>query len=511
MPMSIDTIEYSLDRLDAEITQELYLIASGQKSESNTADTYACYASLFTVENIRHVQAAMTAPRDGMTKWERTRLARMALSLISGYVEAAVAPLRDTLEGQIRALEIPMPDGPVPYVRVSEKTDAITDPAQRRAAWKAAGDAVLSSLAPAGLQLWQARQRVARELGYRSYATMFARLKGINLNQLAHDTELVLAATEAPHRAALASALRTYAGVPIQEATTTDFRHVLRQVSAHTQVEGIDMMSAVRTTLAGMGIDLDGVSGLVYDLEDRPLKLERAAIYMINPPRHQIINCRPNAGSGLESLRTLLHETGHGLHFAHTDPDLPAAIRRNPDPIIMETMAYLLDGLLQEPAWLQEVLGLDAGRVRDILAVQRLRRYYLVRQTAGLCRYLLALDRDTSTRAAATYQQILSGATLVQMHPGGYAISPDPELYGVGYFYADVVTAQVTQSLRAAYGVQWWTSPACGQRLQQVWQHCSVGSPADLVRAFGHRYISLASLLRQLVDDGMDGAAFRVG
>ena len=144
-------------------------------------------------------------------------------------------------------------------------------------------------------------------------------------------------------------------------------------------------------------------------------------------------------------------------------------------------------------------------------AVQRLRRYYLVRQTAGLCRYLLALDRDTSTRAAATYQQILSGATLVQMHPGGYAISPDPELYGVGYFYADVVTAQVTQSLRAAYGVQWWTSPACGQRLQQVWQHCSVGSPADLVRAFGHRYISLASLLRQLVDDGMDGAAFRVG
>lgn len=99
----------------------------------------------------------------------------------------------------------------------------------------------------------------------------------------------------------------------------------------------------------------------------------------------------------------------------------------------------------------------------------------------------------------------------MRLHAGSYAIGPDPELYGVGYFYADMVTAQVTQSLRTAFGTHWWTSPACGRRLRRVWQHCSAGSPADLVRAFGHQFISPASLFRRLADEGVDGTASCVG
>ena len=507
--MDTHRIEELISECDQQVSHEMYLVASGQKGTPNTADVYATFAPVFTDENIRRIQGALHTPGTG--KRERTRLSRILFSLISFYVEAAVAPLRDALESRKQTLIVSTPDGPVPYLRASEKTDAISDPRLRRAVWQAQGDTALTELAPTALRLWQERQRVARGLGYRSYAAMFAQLKGINLKRLAHDTELVLAATEAPHRAAMAAALRTHAGIPIQEATSADFRYVLRQISLRTQLGAVDAMAALRATVAGLGLDLNAVPGLVYDLEDRPAKRERAAIFPIDPPRHQIISCRPQAGSDLEYVRAMLHETGHGMHFAYTHPELSPIIRRFPDSVVAETMAYLLEGLVREPAWLEAVLGLHASRAMEVVAVQRLRARYMVRQMAGLCRYLLVLDHDTSEQAAVAFERILSEASSVRLHAGSYAIGPDPELYGVGYFYADMVTAQVAQSLRTAFGTRWWTSPACGRRLRRVWQHCSAGSPADLVRAFGHQFISPASLFRRLADEGVDGTASCVG
>ena len=222
--MDIDEIEALSSDCDEEVSREAYLVASGQQAVANTAAIYAKYDNLFTLENIRRVQQALTTHGMRGIRRERTRLARIALLLISIYVEARVAPLRDTLETRKHSLSVPTPDGPVPYLRAGELAASHPDPATRRAVWQVHGDTTLAELAPTALQLWQARQQVARELGYRSYAAMFARLKGIDLRQLAHDTELVLAATEAPHRAAMATALRTYAGVPLQEATSADFR-----------------------------------------------------------------------------------------------------------------------------------------------------------------------------------------------------------------------------------------------------------------------------------------------
>ena len=127
-------------------------------------------------------------------------------------------------------------------------------------------------------------------------------------------------------------------------------------------------------TYASLGIDYDGAS-LTMDLMDRVDKYPNGFMHIPGLTvdargTHQAakINLASNAvpnqmGSGLETLRTLLHECGHAAHFARMRARAPCLVSEYL-PIatgLLESQSKFLDGFAEDPLWRARYLTDRAG------------------------------------------------------------------------------------------------------------------------------------------------------
>src|SRR5262249_50936679 len=103
------------------------------------------------------------------------------------------------------------------------------------------------------------------------------------------------------------------------------------------------------STLRELGFDLER-STIRTDLEDRPQKSPRAAVFAADPPA--VVHLITRAQGGLHDYQALLHEAGHAFHFAGTDPDLPYAFRAiMRDSALAELFAYLTESITYQDGW----------------------------------------------------------------------------------------------------------------------------------------------------------------
>jgi hypothetical protein len=466
--LDLDRYGAQADQFMAELMREHYLHYSGQKEEFEIEPIYERHADLYTrraVDDLRRTgnrELLMFAVQGLMgqeTKREEAEIARREVA-IQLRVGDDTIPLRQSL-----------------VVQANEG-----DPERRAAIERARLDVAGTELMPLQLEVHERTAAITRELGWSSMLELCQELSGIDLEALERQTEALLADTQSLYEPAVEPELERHLGIGFGELRRSDLPAFFRAPSLDAAFPQERAIPALRQTLAGLGIDLDSQSNVIIDAEVRPTKTPRAFCAPVRVPDEVYLMISPQGGR--DDTETLLHEAGHTEHFGHVQPGLPFERRFLGDNSFTEAFAFLFQYLAEDPAWLEEVLGVEAAPLAGY--AQAVKLIFLRRYSAKLAyeRRLHAPDVEL-TAMPEEYQRRLSDAVHVDWPRESWLQDVDPFFYAACYIRAWATERALRAHLVDQFGERWFAEPAAGDRLKEIWSKGQRALAEELLEELG--------------------------
>src|SRR3954453_14442837 len=466
--LDLDSYRDKADQFMTDLMREHYLHFSGQKDDFEIEPIYERHADLYSraaVEELRgsgNRELLMFAVQGLMgqeTKAEDAELARR---------EAAI-------ELDVDGEKIPLRQSPV--VQMNE-----SDPERRLRIERARLDAAERELTPMQVETHERAAATAKELGWSSMLELCEDLSGIDLAALEQQTEALLADSEATYEPTVEPELQKHLGIGFGELRRADIPAFFRAPSLDAAFPPARAIPALRQTLAGIGIAIDGQPNVILDAELRPTKTPRAFCAPVRVPAEVYLMISPQGGR--DDTQTLLHEAGHTEHFAHVTPGLPFERRFIGDNSFTEAFAFLFQYLAEEPAWLEEVLGVDAAPLAGYAKAVKL--IFLRRYSAklGYERRLHAADADLSAMPGE-YARRLTAAVHVTWPTESWIQDVDPFFYAACYIRAWSTERTLRTHLVDQFGERWFMEPAAGDLLKRVWSKGHRAVAEELLEELG--------------------------
>ncbi len=338
----------------------------------------------------------------------------------------------------------------------------------------------------------------ARRLGFADYSTFCRDLSGIDLTALRDLTQPILSRTRDMYEEALAWYLQRWVDTSPHEARRHDLARLLRAPSFDRLFPPDALREAAEAPCRRMQVDPRAGGRIRVDAEPRPRKLPRAFVATPRIPEEVILVVRPSGGP--DDYAAYLHELGHALHFANTDPGLPVEYRRLGDASVTEAYAFLLDGFLRERGWLKRFVG--AGQPRDILRFTAFHKLWFLRRYAAKLEYELLLHRDgPGPRTRDAYRHLLSDATMADWPGDLYLFDVDPFFYAARYLRAWIFEAQLRELLRERFDEEWYRNDRTGAFLVALWRQGQRHTIEELAGDLGVGPPSIEPLLAQISAD----------
>jgi hypothetical protein len=187
---------------------------------------------------------------------------------------------------------------------------------------------------------------------------------------------------------------------------------------------------------------------------------------------------------GRDDTETLLHEAGHTEHFAHVKPGIPFERRFLGDNSFTEAFAFLFQYLTDEPAWLEDVMGVEAGPYAGYGEAVKL--LYVRRYSAKLAyeRRLHAADADLPAMPGE-YARRLSGAMHIPAPRQRWIADVDPFFYAACYIRAWATERSLRAHLVEQFGERWFAEPAAGDLLREIWSKGQRAQAEELLGELG--------------------------
>jgi hypothetical protein len=289
--------------------------------------------------------------------------------------------------------------------------------------------------------------------------------------------------------------LKRMLGVPLAEASRHDLARLFRAPEFDRLLPTDGIAAAFERAAHKMRIDPLAGGRIRIDAELRPTKTSRAFVAPIDGPQRVILVVRPSGGWA--DCQAYLHELGHALHFANTDPALPVEFRRLGDASLTEAYAFLLEGLLLEPGFVRRFLGVP--RERDLLRLVALHKLYLLRRYAAKLLYERALYTGSPLpQMAEAYRDLLLRATAAQFPPELYLYDIDPAFYVARYLRAWIFEAQLSEHLYEQFDEEWYRNDRTGPFLLGLWRQGLEPTPERLAMDLGLGPLQIDPLIRSL-------------
>jgi hypothetical protein len=468
--LDLDRYRAQADEFLAALGREHYQHFSGQKADYEIEAIYEQHASLFTrgaVEDLRGegnrelLRFAVEGLIGQETKSEEAELARRE-SRLSIELDGETIPLRQS--GVVQGNE--------------------TDP-ERRAAIEAERLALSErELTPLQVAVHERGVAVARELGWPSLLALSDELSGLDLAALERQTEDFLSQTEPTYERIVEPELQKHLGIGFGELRRSDLPAFFRAPSLDGAYPAERAVEALRTTLAGLGIELSSQPNVVVDAETRPTKSSRAFCAPVRVPNEVYLVISPQGGR--DDFEALFHEAGHAEHFANVEPGIPFERRLLGDDSFTEAFAMLFQYLAHEPAWLEDVLGAEAEAeaITRYAAADKL--IFLRRYSAKLAyeRRLHAGDEPLE-RMPAEYARRLSEAVHVDWPRQTWISDVDPFFYSARYLRAWAAERSLRAHLIETFGERWFAEPAAGDLLRDIWSRGQRAHVEELLEEIG--------------------------
>jgi hypothetical protein len=466
--LDLDRYRDRADQFMEELMREHYLHFSGQKDEFEIEPIYERHAELYSRETVDELRASgsrellMFAVQGLMgqeTKAEEAETARREAALVLS-VDGETIPFRQS-----------------PVVQAGE-----VDPERRAAIEHARLDVTERELTPLALEMHERTAAIVKELGWPSMLELCEELSGIDLAALEVQTEELLASTEDSYEPVVDPELRRHLGMGFDELRRSDIPAFFRARDLDAAFPPDRAIPALRQTLAGLGIDIDSQPNVILDAELRPTKSPRAFCAPVRVPGEVYLMISPQGGR--DDTQTLLHEAGHTEHFAHVTPGLPFERRMLGDNSFTEAFAFLFQYLAEEPAWLEDVLGVDGAPLAGYAKAVKL--IFLRRYAAklGYERRLHAADVNLAAMPGE-YSRRLSAAVHVDWPKGNWIHDVDPFFYAACYIRAWACERSLRAHLVDRFGERWYTEPEAGEVLKTIWSKGQRALAEELLSELG--------------------------
>ncbi|HET6379581.1 MAG TPA: hypothetical protein VFH63_00900 [candidate division Zixibacteria bacterium] len=487
---SLASYAADLERFHARLNEAHYRGWAGLDEEMGLATIYADHADLFTAEAIDALRGLVAGEGDEAAQ------ARVLLEFaVQQHLAAAVADLTDRVEAAEARAVIIWRGERIPYREAWTRAGDITGRAERNGLAASYMEAV-EAINPLRQERLETMHEAVRGLGFADMAEMVRETAGFDPQQLAAQLRGFLLESETVYFAALR---RFLAEIDIEQgdATRIDLEHVIRGAAWDAWFDARGMVPALRGTLAGLGIDLDGQRNILLDIERRPLKQQRAFCTPVSVPDDIRLVMKPRGG--WDDYAALLHEAGHAEHFAHVAPDLPVAYRLLGDNSLTEGYGLLFERLVGMPAWLEERVGMKESEALAFADFHSFWYLLLVRAQAAQLMYELYLHSGVEPVLAREQFAGMLGLTLGVSYPHeSYLASVDDGLYVARYVRAAMVEGSLSAWLRAAYGETWWRSPEAGEALRRSWSRGQQWNADDVIAHLGYDGLDWRPVLRQI-------------
>jgi hypothetical protein len=450
--LDLDRYRAEADAFMAELLREHYLHFSGQKQELEIESIYERHAQLYSRETVEQLRGSGNR--------------ELLFFAVQGLMGQETKTEEAELARREAALELRVDDEVIPFRQSSVVQANEPDPDRREAIEVARLDTTERELTPLALEMHERSAAIAGELGWGSILELSEELSGIDLAALEQQTEMLLADTEAGYEAAVEPELKKHLGFGFGELRRSDIPAFFRAPTLDAAFPPERAIPALRQTLAGLGIDLDAQPNVIVDAEVRPTKSPRAFCAPVRVPDEVYLMISPQGGR--DDTQALLHEAGHTEHFAHVTAGLPFERRFLGDNSFTEAFAFLFQYLSEEPAWLEDVLGVDgeppAGYAKAVKLI------FLRRYSAKLA-YERRLHAPGADLAAMPdeYARRLSAAVHVDWPKQNWIHDVDAFFYAASYIRAWACERALRGHLVERFGERWFADPAAGEVLKRVW------------------------------------------
>jgi hypothetical protein len=480
--------ERGVEAFHAEHEAEMYQHWAGLRDELSLEPIYRRHDGLFERAPIDALRALVEAGGS-----EKVRNRALLAFATDEYIERRVVGLTDALSTAEATTVVVWRGEEMPFRAVRNRISAIDGRTERNALLASYLEAV-EALNPLRAERLARIGELAVELGFADYVDLIRLTRGFDPDALGAQLRDFLTATETPYYAALR---RYLARIEIEQgdASLADLWYLARGSGWDHWFEGRRLLPVLESTLRGLGIELH-TDGATLDVEARPNKSSRAAVFAVNAPRDVRLVIQPRGG--WDDYGAVMHEAGHLEHYLHVDPELPVSTRELGDQAVAEGYAMVLERLLMEPAWLTEQLGMPGEHAEGFSDFYAL--YHLVNLRTLAARHLYELRMYRGGDAAlqrATYAGLV-GLIAGAREPEERYLTVDDRMYGAAYLRCALVDAALSDHLREHHGEAWWRSTAAGDTLRGLWRSGLSWSADDTVARLGYDATDWRPVVRQI-------------
>jgi hypothetical protein len=467
------------------ISREHYLHLAGHKPTLELDSIYARHADLFTREA---VEGLRLEPNDR----------HLLMFALDGLLGNETSRLEEQLAGLEASLEVETRGEKIGFRQVAVAMANEAD-GERRAALEAARDAVATEkLDPLHREMLERAHELCRELGWEGYAAAYADLRGLDFGALAKRTREFLAETDAGYARVLDPELDRVGVPPLGKMRRSDLPRLFRAEHLDRPFSAERMVPALRRTLAGMGIDLDGQANVTLDADPRPTKSPRAFCSTPRVPDEVYLVVAPVGGRS--DYDALFHEAGHTEHYAHVERTLAFEHRHLGDNAVTESFAFLVEQLVSEPAWLEDMLGVDDAA--ESVSHARAAKLVMLRRYAAKLDYELELNSPAPDLGAmpARYAELLGGATRINWPVSSWLSDVDGGFYVACYLRAWALETHWRAALRERFGERWYANREAGDWLRGLWREGQRLDAEELLQETLGEELSFARLAAELTE-----------
>jgi hypothetical protein len=399
---------------------------------------------------------------------ERRRLTMLVDFAVEGYVGQATKQTEAELARREATTQLELDHSRIAF-RESSSIQANEGDPERRALIERARLAVIGGeLGGLYREVIERQHAAAQELGWDSYRQLCADCKNLDLPRLHEQCTAFTVATEARYADVLDPELQHGLGFGLSELRRSDLPRFFREPELDEAFPSERLVPSFERTMSGLGIDVRAQPGVVLDVEPRPNKSPRAFCAAVRPPHEVYLVLTPMGGR--EDYSTLFHEAGHTEHYAHVDPQLPFEYRYLGDNAVTECFAFLIQHLVEDPAWLARQAGI-ADPAALVARSRAVRLIYLRRYTAKLAYELELHGGGTPLDALGErYAELLGHALRVPWPAEPFLQDVDPGFYCVCYLKAWALEAYLRSHLHERFGPAWFESAEAGQLLRSLWR-----------------------------------------
>jgi hypothetical protein len=480
-----------------ERAEESRAVRVGEKETSEQAAIVERYRDLFTPAQLDALREAEEAAAPGD---ERELVYRLRKTCEGGLIASELAARQDELENRILAARIGWGGEELPLRSAQAKLAVLPDYRDRdelgalHTAENATFNDDRADLLAAGEALEAELSQIADPIERNEDD------KGISLHELEGVLDAASRAATAAFEAQRDRWFERLLGSEREDVPSSSHMPYVRRLSpleaTYTRERAVPVCVE---TLRRLGFDIENERGIRLDLDDRPQKSPRACVIASDPPK--VVHLITRAQGGLHDYEAFLHEAGHALHYAGSDPSLPYTFRAlSRDHALTEIYSYIVEAIAREPVWHAEHFGLSDEQAAENAEATAFVEALLFRRYVAKLQYELDFWGRFADQGATPegYSERLTAATGLRYPPENFISDMDAGFYSADYLRAWIRSAQLRQFLVGEIGEDWWRRPETGERLRALFREGTRPSTEEIAARIGFDPLDTKPLLQSL-------------